>query len=92
VIILEFLNGARSDKEYNLLEEDFSALPLLSVDQAVWQSAGRTAYRLRKLGINMPLTDVLIATVAIRHQCRLMHSDKHFKLISKHTDLKVLDA
>jgi len=91
IIILEILKGARSDKEYNLLREDFSALPLLTINQPVWELAGKISYKLRKRGADVPLTDVLIAATAIHYQCRLLHADKHFNLIADHSLLKIMD-
>jgi predicted nucleic acid-binding protein len=91
IIIVEILKGARSDKEFNLLREDFSALPLLTINQPVWELAGKTSYKLRKRGADVPLTDILIAATAIHYQCRLLHADKHFSLIADHSLLKIMD-
>jgi predicted nucleic acid-binding protein len=91
IIILEILNGARSDKEYTLLREDFSALPLLPINQPVWELAGKTSYKLRRRGADVPLTDVLISAAAMHYQCRLLHADKHFDLIADHSVLKVMN-
>lgn len=91
IIILEILRGAKSDKEYNSLYEDFLALPLLEINRKVWETAWKIAYKLRKKGVNAPLTDVLISGVALYYKCHLIHSDKHFNLISKLTDLKTME-
>ena len=90
IILLEILKGARSDREYNLLRDDFSALRLLNIIPAVWELAGNASNKLRKRGIDVPLTDVLISATALHYRCRLWHDDKHFNLISGHTPLKTL--
>lgn len=92
LIIMEILRGAKSEKEYNTLYEDLIALPLLSLDSYVWEIAWKTGYTLRRTGVNIPLTDVLIASVAMRYKGTLMHSDKHFKLIARHTTLRIIEA
>lgn len=92
VIIMEILRGAKSDKEYDLLYQDFLSIPQLSINSNVWETAWRTAYKLRKSGVNTPMADILISAVAIYHKCTLMHSDKHFTLIAKHSGLKALEV
>ncbi len=88
---MEILRGAKSDGEYNILYDDLTALPQLSLDSNVWETAWKTGYKLRKAGVNVPLVDILISSIAIYHKVILMHSDKHFKLIAKHTNLKTVE-
>ena len=92
IIILEILRGAKSDKEYNMLYQDFLALPQLPVDVGVWETAWKTAYKLRKSGINAPMADVVISSIALHNKCTLLHADKHFNLIAKHTELKAVEG
>jgi predicted nucleic acid-binding protein len=40
--------------------------------------AGNLAAQLRAKGLTLPLTDVLIATVALRNQVSVLTIDKHF--------------
>lgn len=91
IIIMEILRGAKSDKEYAMLYEDFLALPHLPTDRNVWETAWQTAYKLKKAGANIPIADILISTIATRYQCTLIHSDKHFNLAAKYTGLKVME-
>lgn len=91
IVLTEILRGAKSDKEYTILREDFLALPQLAVTRGVWETAWHTAYHLRKRGVTAPLTDTLIASVCIHYQCSLIHDDKHFNLIAKHTALKTVE-
>jgi len=90
IVIFELLRGARSQKEYNLLLKDFSALPALSPDAKAWQTAWETAFLCRQRGLNIPALDTLIASIAIRHGVTLMHSNRHYDLLSRHTSLKTL--
>lgn len=91
IIILEILKGARSDREYAPLHDDFSALRLLTITGPVWELAGKTSYKLRKRGIDVPLTDILISATAVHYQCRLWHADKHFDLIAGFAPLKTVE-
>ena len=90
IIIFELLRGARSQKEYKMLLKDFSALPALSLDAKALQTAWETAFLCRQRGLNIPALDTLIASIAIRHGVTLMHSDRHYDLLSRHTSLKAL--
>jgi len=92
IIIMEILRGAKFDKEYNMLYQDFLALPQLAIDHDVWEMAWKTAYELRKIGVNIPMVDIIISAVAMHYKCILMHSDKHFNLIAKHTGLKAMEV
>jgi len=90
IIIMEILRGALSEKNYSALREDLVALPQLAIDHAIWEEAWKMAFVLRKKGANVPAVDIIIAAVASHNKCILMHADKHFGLIAKHTNLKVL--
>jgi len=83
IIILEILRGARSQKEYDQLKSDLKALHLLQLNEAIWERSYQMGFKLRKAGINVPLTDILIAVIAGYHQCSLIHRDKHFPLMTK---------
>ena len=88
IIILETLRGARSAVEYNQLYRDFRALPILILDTYAWEESYKMGFKLRKAGVTIPLADILISALAIRHECPLMHRDKHFSLIAQHSKLK----
>ena len=88
IIILEILRGARSQKEYDQLKDDLKALHLLRLNEAIWERSHQMGFKLRKAGINVPLTDILIAAMASYYQCSLIHRDKYFPLMSKLIVLK----
>ncbi len=81
IVTLEVLRGARSQKEYAQLHADFAALSTLKLADIIWEKSYKIGFKLRKTGINVPLTDILIATVANHYNCLLLHRDKHFPLI-----------
>ncbi|HEC98694.1 MAG TPA: PIN domain nuclease [Nitrospirae bacterium] len=90
IIIMEILRGAKSEKEYKMLYNDFLALPELSINKEVWELSWRNAYKLRKKGLNIPMADVIIASTAAHYDCTLIHSDRHFPLTEKHLNLKTI--
>ena len=88
VIIMEILRGAKSQKEYDKLRNDLVALRCFDVDGKVWERACNLGYTLRQQGINVPLTDTLIAAIAQENNVLLLHDDRHYEMIASVTPLK----
>lgn len=79
VVVVELLHGVQSAKEQrqmNYLLENVGRVPTLEDD---WDTAGIAMQRLRKKGITLPLTDVLIAVVANRNNVGVLTADGHFQ-------------
>jgi len=87
-IVLEILQGCRSVKERQRMEELFRALHWLITEEHHWYQAGQTAFALRRQGITVSAVDALIATLAESHGCPLLHRDTDFKHIARHTGLR----
>ncbi len=88
VIIMEILTGAKSEKEYDKLNKDLAALRCFDVSGKQWQSACKLGYTVRHKGISVPLTDTLIASVALENNALLLHNDRHYEMIASITSLK----
>jgi len=78
-IITELLHGVRGKKEISKLNFIFTTIPCLEINQNDWQTTGNTLRQLRGKGLSIPLTDVLIATVATRNNMPVLTLDKHFQ-------------
>lgn len=74
----ELLQGVKGQKEQRQLELLFDQVSLIDVEPADWFSAGRALQLLRGKGFQIPLTDALIAAVAIRLGVPILTSDGHF--------------
>jgi hypothetical protein len=79
VIVAEILQGAANEDELEDLQENLKGLSFLDMDESTYIEAGRLSYNLRKKGRTMPLTDSLIANLAIRHKQILWTKDSHFR-------------
>jgi predicted nucleic acid-binding protein len=90
IVLTEILKGARSDKEYRELEDRLSTLPYLETPETIWKKIGRFASNLLRRGVQVPTADLLIAFIAIENRVPLMHQDKHFSILARHTNLKVI--
>ncbi len=89
MIKLELLGGTRSEQEYSRLKARLNALEDDSHDSSSWETAFAMAFKLRRSGLTIPATDILIAASALISQAILVHVDLHFDLIASHMDLRV---
>jgi len=89
MIRLEILGGAKTEEEFNRLKDRIGALEEISCDAELWESAGRLSFDLRRKGLTIPSTDILIASAALKSGSTLLHADSHFDIIASETDLKV---
>ena len=83
IIILELLSGTRTKREYQELKEDLGALIQLETPAKIWERASHLAYALKRKGITVPSTDILITAIAMENGCILLHGDRHFDLIAE---------
>ena len=78
----EVLRGARKAEVAKIVSA-FAALPYLSSVDGDWLTAEQKARSLADKGDNVPLLDVFIAAIAIRHDAVLAHKDAHFQTITE---------
>jgi len=88
IIRLELLGGARSQAEFQRLDRRLGALHQLALAKAEWDESAALAFSLRRAGLTVPYTDVIIAAAAILHGMTLIHADRHFDLIAGEVTLK----
>lgn len=79
IIIAELIQGLKNLKEEQYLAELITAVNIVEITTDLWVEAGNLSLSLRKKGINLPLTDVAIATLAIEHNLSIFTLDKHFE-------------
>lgn len=77
-VLTELFHGTRSKREATQLREALDILPFATVERADWERAGELLRSLRTRGITVPLTDALIAAVAMRLGLALLSRDRHF--------------
>ncbi len=74
----ELLQGVKTKKEKQQLGIMFDAVENLDTHEPDWEAAGNNLLTLRESGITLPLTDALIAVIAIRHKVQVLTLDQHF--------------
>lgn len=81
IIIAELLQGMKDMKEEKNISDILASTSPLEITTDLWIKAGKVTLSLRRKGINLPLTDVAIAALAIEHDIRIFTLDKHFEHI-----------
>ncbi len=89
IIKLELLGGTRTREEYLRLKSRLSVLDEVKTDSALWNASFELAFSMRRKGITVPYTDIIIAVCAQSRNATLIHADAHFNLISEHGDLQI---
>lgn len=92
VILLELLQGARSDDQARVIERSlrsFRIEAMMSPGLAVRAAANFRLLRSRGFTIRGPL-DMVIATFCIDHDHTLLHNDRDFAIMETYLGLKVL--
>lgn len=91
LILLEILQGARSDRHAQYLRaglEDYGVVQIL--DETVAIGAAMNFRHLRSHGITVRKTvDLIIATYCLVHGHRLLHQDRDFHGFERHFGLEV---
>jgi predicted nucleic acid-binding protein len=81
LIIAELLQGAASQKEINTILGLKEHLPFIETTEEIWAQAGILSNQLRKKGVVIPLSDILLAVLARENDCYIFTRDNHFKQI-----------
>ena len=81
---LELLQGAKNEKEWELLVDYLSTQYYLETSDITWQHAGRIYFELRRRGVTINSSiDCCIAQLALESGALLLHRDRDFEKISR---------
>ena len=89
MVRLELLSGVRSQGEWERLSGLLLALHQLPVSEEHWQEAALMGFLLRRQGVTVPFTDLIIGAVTLKSGAVLLHRDRHFDLIASHVPIRV---
>lgn len=87
----EVLQGIENQRLFNIIKENLKGLDYLDYDAYSFAITSAELYRsLQRKGITIrKANDCLIASLCIEHDFWLIHKDKDFDNIAKHTSLKI---
>lgn len=90
-VLMELLAGTRSDGELRVIRRRLLAFPMLRVrDLETYERAATIHRTCRRGGETVrSFVDCLIAAVAIREGASVLHADRDFEVIARHTELRV---
>ena len=91
VIVQEVLQGIQDNRLYNLVKESLFGFKQIDYDNFRLAVEASDLFRyLRKKGVTIrKANDCLIASICIENNFQLLHNDKDFNNIAKHTSLKI---
>lgn len=89
LVRLELLGAISDESELRRRVDVFGGLPSLPTSEERWDEAARLGSALRRQGLTIPNTDLLIAAVAMAFDATVLHRDRHFDLIAQHAPLAV---
>lgn len=80
-ILSELIQGIQSETEKNRIVEALSDLNYIEMSKHLWQSSGEISAFIKKKGFSIPLSDIMIAAIAIEYNLHIFTLDKHFDSI-----------
>ena len=83
LVLAELLQGARSEKETDLILDLASVVRILNESESTWQEAGFLSNKLRKQGKTISLIDCYLAVLAKENKAVILTLDKHFSVIDE---------
>lgn len=90
VILAEVLQGIRDDQEYRNTLRLLKRLVILPMNEQAFVDTANLYRVLRSRGVTIRTTiDCMIAVVAMENNVPLLHNDRDFDLIARHSRLKI---
>jgi predicted nucleic acid-binding protein len=81
MVLAEILQGIRGAREAAMVKKSLESLFFFKMNREEWQMAGEMSASLRRKSITIPLSDILIASVALNQGCEVFTTDPHFDSI-----------
>lgn len=81
IVLAELIQGAKSEKEIEILRDFRHVFEFLDESVDLWQAAGELSNTLQRKGKSVGLSDCYLAASAKSHQVKILTLDKHFNVI-----------
>jgi predicted nucleic acid-binding protein len=93
VILTEVLQGIRADSDFRKTKDLFEALVFLPMRESTFLGAAELYRSLRGKGVTIrsPI-DCMIAAVAMESNVLLLHNDRDFDRIARHSGLRIVSG
>ncbi len=90
IIYVEILSFVSEKQDFQELRSDFSSFHWFELGKKDFQSAALMGRELRKKGITIPASDLIIAASAGKHKAAILHLDNHFETLASHFKLATI--
>ena len=81
IVMFEVLQGVKLEGAKNKILGVLAGLPYVETTRKLWQSAAELSIVLKNNGVNLPLSDIFIAAIAIESDLSVYTIDNHFTQI-----------
>lgn len=79
VVLAELIQGCRTLREAQAVTSKLTGLHFLDTRMATWKRSGELSFALRRKGLTLPLSDLVIAALALEHRHSVYTLDPHFE-------------
>ena len=77
------MQGAKTEKEFQVIKEFISVFEFLKENPAIWQKSGGLSFELRQKGKTAGLSDCHIAVLASENSAFVFSLDRHCEIIKE---------
>jgi len=92
IIKCELLVGTKTRKEYNSINGTLDCINWLELDGSVFAEISKVGFKLKREGISVPLSDLIIAVQANLNNHILIENNKHYKIINQILPLRLYSS
>lgn len=89
IILAELMQGAKTEKELQVIKEFISVFEFLQETPAIWEKSGSLSFMLRQQGKTSGLSDCHIAVLAAENSVAIFTLDKHFDVIKDNFEISL---
>jgi predicted nucleic acid-binding protein len=82
IVVAEVIQGAPTEAKFKQLLDMMSNLHYFHAGSENWHTAAELSFALRRQGLTTPLSDLVIATVALANDLELYSLDRHYSRVS----------
>ena len=83
IVRAELLHGSRSEKNQREMHESMAEFDTLNLEGDDWEDLGDQLYEYRIHGVTVPMSDAIIACIALTYGIPVWSKDGHYELMKR---------